>query len=111
MPKSSPSKRRVNAPAVQRCISRLNRARTLGRTGPCADAVIQAGIAHVVVAMEDPNPRVQGQGLAGLRAAGIRVELAPEAEQRARKLNEAFVHYMTTGQAAGATESSRDARR
>lgn len=68
-----------------------------GRTPPCADAVIEAGIARVVAAMEDPNPRVRGEGFAKLRAAGIQVDLAFEYEPRARKLNEAFVHFMTTG--------------
>ena len=42
-----------------------------GRTPPCADALIEAGIAHVVVPIEDPDPRVAGQGIARLRAAGI----------------------------------------
>jgi len=64
-----------------------------GRTPPCADAVIKAGIKHVVVAMRDPNPLVSGAGLAKLRAAGIEVhEGLLEAE--ARKLNEAFAKYI-----------------
>ncbi len=66
-----------------------------GRTGPCADALIAAGIARVVAAMQDPNPIVGGDGFRKLRAAGIAVEIAalPEAE----KLNEAFIHFMRTG--------------
>lgn len=68
-----------------------------GRTAPCADALIQAGIARVIAAMEDPNPEVKGRGFERLRAAGIEVELATGYEARARKLNEAFAHYMTTG--------------
>src|SRR5882757_3648695 len=46
-----------------------------GRTGPCADAVIAAGIRRVVCCMQDPNPLVAGQGFAKLRAAGIQVEV------------------------------------
>src|SRR5271167_2594273 len=42
-----------------------------GRTAPCADAVIAAGISRVICSMQDPNPRVSGQGFAKLRAAGI----------------------------------------
>ena len=68
-----------------------------GRTGPCADEVIRAGVGHVVVAMEDPNPQVRGAGLNRLRAAGVGVELATEYEATATKINEAFVHFMRTG--------------
>jgi len=64
-----------------------------GRTGPCADAVIAAGIARVVCCMEDPNPQVAGQGFAKLRAAGIEVEVGAF-EEEARKLNEAFAKYI-----------------
>ncbi len=68
-----------------------------GRTGPCADRVIAAGIKRVVAAIEDPNPRVAGQGFARLRAAGIEVELAPEYSEEAEALNEPFIHFMRTG--------------
>ena len=44
-----------------------------GRTGPCTEAIIAAGIARVVAAMEDPNPKTRGSGFARLRAAGIEV--------------------------------------
>lgn len=55
-----------------------------GKTGPCADALIKAGIAKVVIAIEDPNPRVAGQGITMLRAAGIEVAVgAGEAQARA----------------------------
>ncbi len=68
-----------------------------GRTGPCADVLIAAGIRRVVAAMEDPNPRVAGQGFARLRAEGVEVELAPEYADEAAALNEPFVHFMRTG--------------
>ena len=55
-----------------------------GRSPPCADAVIAAGIARVVSAIEDPNPEVAGQGHARLRAAGIAVDIGLCAEEAAR---------------------------
>ena len=67
-----------------------------GRTGPCTDAVIKAGIARVVTAMEDPNPIVGGNGHRQLRDAGVAVDLMPEFSARAAALNEAFVHFMRT---------------
>ncbi len=67
-----------------------------GRTPPCADALITAGIARVVVAIEDPNPLVAGQGLAKLRAAGIKVELGVLADE-AREMNRGFLHRMQHG--------------
>ena len=67
-----------------------------GRTPPCADAVIEAGIARVVASMEDPNPIVSGDGFRKLRAAGVEIEIDRETTAAARKLNEAFVHYMET---------------
>jgi diaminohydroxyphosphoribosylaminopyrimidine deaminase / 5-amino-6-(5-phosphoribosylamino)uracil reductase len=68
-----------------------------GRTGPCAGAVIAAGIQKVVVAMPDPNPQVAGQGISRLKAAGVEVELAPEFQEQAAGMNEAYVHFMKTG--------------
>ena len=47
----------------------------IGRTGPCTEALIRAGVAMVVVATEDPNPRVSGRGLARLREAGLGVRV------------------------------------
>ncbi|HXM09662.1 MAG TPA: bifunctional diaminohydroxyphosphoribosylaminopyrimidine deaminase/5-amino-6-(5-phosphoribosylamino)uracil reductase RibD [Terriglobales bacterium] len=67
-----------------------------GRTGPCVDAVLAAGIARVVCSMQDPNPRVAGQGFAKLRAAGIKVDLGLF-EAEARKLNESFAKYIQKG--------------
>jgi diaminohydroxyphosphoribosylaminopyrimidine deaminase/5-amino-6-(5-phosphoribosylamino)uracil reductase len=69
----------------------------VGRTGPCADALIAAGVSRVIAAMQDPDPRVAGEGFRKLRAAGIGIELAPEFAGEAEKLNEEFVHFMQTG--------------
>ena len=68
-----------------------------GRTGPCVDAIIKAGVRRVVAAMQDPNPLVGGHGLERLRQAGIEVEVAAEYTAAAEQLNEAFVHFMCTG--------------
>ena len=68
-----------------------------GRTPPCADAVIEAGVARVVAPLEDPNPQVAGAGFARLAAAGVEVERPAEFEARARYLNEAFAHHIRTG--------------
>jgi len=67
-----------------------------GRTPPCADALIAAGVARVVVAMQDPNPLVSGQGIVKLREAGIEVE-SGLMETVARDLNRGFVSRMTRG--------------
>ena len=67
-----------------------------GRTGPCADAVIAAGIGRVICSMEDPNPQVAGQGFAKLRASGIKVEIGLF-QAEARKLNESFAKYIRHG--------------
>jgi len=68
-----------------------------GRTGPCTESVIAAGIRHVVAAMEDPNPLVRGSGFARLRGAGVIAEIASEFTVEASQLNEAYVHFMRTG--------------
>lgn len=67
-----------------------------GRTPPCADALIDAGVTRVVVAMVDPNPLVGGRGLERLRATGIRTEYGL-LEDEARELNIGFVSRMTRG--------------
>ncbi len=64
-----------------------------GRTGPCADALIRAGIARVVVATTDPNPGVSGRGIERLRAAGILLTHGVLAEP-ARRLNDGFARYI-----------------
>ncbi|UCH35565.1 MAG: bifunctional diaminohydroxyphosphoribosylaminopyrimidine deaminase/5-amino-6-(5-phosphoribosylamino)uracil reductase RibD [Armatimonadota bacterium] len=67
-----------------------------GRTPPCAPRVCEASLARVVVASEDPNPKVAGAGIEALRQAGIEVEAGLLREQENR-LNEAYRKYMTTG--------------
>jgi len=67
-----------------------------GRTPPCTDAIVGAGLARVVAAMRDPNPVVDGRGLAKLRAAGIEVVEGLHAEEASR-LNEAFIKHVRTG--------------
>ena len=67
-----------------------------GRTGPCTQAIIDAGIARVVAAVKDPNPVVAGKGLARLKRAGIRVELGL-LRNRAAALNADFFKYITVG--------------
>src|SRR5215469_16505119 len=64
-----------------------------GRTGPCADAVIGAGIKRVVASTPDPNPRVSGRGFARLRAAGVQVA-SGILEEGASPLNDAFAKYI-----------------
>ncbi len=68
-----------------------------GRTGPCTQALIAAGVARVFAAMQDPNPRVSGEGFRQLTAAGIDVCLTEEFRADAERLNEAFVHFMKYG--------------
>ncbi|MFQ3610545.1 MAG: bifunctional diaminohydroxyphosphoribosylaminopyrimidine deaminase/5-amino-6-(5-phosphoribosylamino)uracil reductase RibD [Fimbriimonadales bacterium] len=71
-----------------------------GRTPPCTNAVIDAGIRRVVVGMQDPNPKVAGKGLQQLREAGIQVDLLPSEHPLVRELeqlNRAFLHRHRTG--------------
>lgn len=67
-----------------------------GKTPPCADRLIAAGVQKVVVAAEDPNPRVAGNGIRKLREGGIEVETGLLREE-AEKLNEMFNKYIVTG--------------
>ena len=64
-----------------------------GRTGPCSEALLAAGVARVVFAMEDPNPQVAGSGLERLRAAGVVID-GPLLEDDARALNPGFLKRM-----------------
>lgn len=68
-----------------------------GRTGPCCDALIAAGIGRVVASLQDPNPHVGGQGFARLRAAGVQVEVGAGAAQ-SRELNLGFLSRMVRRQ-------------
>ncbi len=67
-----------------------------GRTPPCAEALVQAGVARVVAAMQDPNPQVAGRGLARLQEAGIEV-VCGVLESQARELNVGFIKRMQYG--------------
>jgi diaminohydroxyphosphoribosylaminopyrimidine deaminase/5-amino-6-(5-phosphoribosylamino)uracil reductase len=69
-----------------------------GRTSPCADALLDAGVTHVVVALEDPDPHVGGRGLARLRERGLTVHVGPGAEAAARSLA-AYLHHRRRGRA------------
>jgi len=66
-----------------------------GRTGPCAEAIIAAGVQRVVAAMDDPNPANSGRGFERLRGAGVEV-FAGVCEDEARRLNEAFACWIRT---------------
>src|SRR5207237_1556300 len=66
-----------------------------GRTAPCADAVIKAGIASVVAAMRDPNPQVSGRGFDKLQSAGVDV-IEGVLRAEAQKLNDWFAKYVRT---------------
>ncbi len=67
-----------------------------GRTPPCTQAIIEAGIARVHLAVPDPNPQVSGRGRAGLESAGISTQ-SGERESEAREINEAYFKFITTG--------------
>ncbi len=78
------------------CLVTLEPCSHVGRTAPCADALIEAGVSRVVIAMEDPNPLVSGQGIQRLRAAGIRVDVGLYRDD-AKQLNPGFIKRMTKG--------------
>jgi diaminohydroxyphosphoribosylaminopyrimidine deaminase/5-amino-6-(5-phosphoribosylamino)uracil reductase len=68
----------------------------VGRTGPCTEALLAAGVARVVAGMRDPNPRVDGRGLKKLKARGVEVE-SGVLEAECLRLNRAYVKWVTTG--------------
>jgi diaminohydroxyphosphoribosylaminopyrimidine deaminase / 5-amino-6-(5-phosphoribosylamino)uracil reductase len=70
-----------------------------GRTGPCADALLGAGVERVVVALEDPDPKVAGAGIAKLRAGGVAVEVGAGADAASRQLAP-YLHHRRTGRAS-----------
>ena len=96
-PKSPPSKRRSNTPPIAirggTAYVTLEPCYITGRTPPCTDALIKAGLARVVAATIDPNPAVAGQGLDALRAAGIQVAVGA-CQAEARRLNEGFARWI-----------------
>jgi diaminohydroxyphosphoribosylaminopyrimidine deaminase/5-amino-6-(5-phosphoribosylamino)uracil reductase len=67
-----------------------------GRTAPCTDALIKAGIARVVAPIDDPNPKVSGKGFAHLRSAGLEVSVGLLSRE-VERLNEKYLHFMRTG--------------
>src|SRR5258708_6406989 len=68
----------------------------VGRTGPCTEALLAAGVREVVFGMSDPNPRVTGGGAARLRKGGVIVR-GGVLEAECRALNEAWIHFVATG--------------
>jgi diaminohydroxyphosphoribosylaminopyrimidine deaminase/5-amino-6-(5-phosphoribosylamino)uracil reductase len=67
-----------------------------GRTSPCTQAILDAGVSEVHIALLDPNPLVSGKGLKILKAAGIKTFVGQH-EERAREINEGYIKYITTG--------------
>jgi diaminohydroxyphosphoribosylaminopyrimidine deaminase/5-amino-6-(5-phosphoribosylamino)uracil reductase len=67
-----------------------------GRTPPCTESIINAGISEVNIAVADPNPKVSGNGIACLEAAGIKTNIGAY-EQKAREINEGYFKYIKTG--------------
>ena len=67
---------------------------------PCTEAVLRAGICHVVIALEDPDPRVDGGGIRQLKEAGLEV-ISGVLREEARQQNQAFLHRLRTGRPFG----------
>lgn len=65
-----------------------------GKTPPCAEALIKAGLKEIIIAMKDPNPLVNGKGIQKLKKAGLKIKTGV-LEKEARKLNEAYIKYIT----------------
>ena len=90
--RSTPERRR----AARQSTSRLSLARIFGKSPPCADALVRAGVSRVVSAMEDPNPPVNGRGHARLKEAGIAVEVG-EGAREAAEINAGFLLRLRAG--------------
>ena len=67
------------------------------RTASCSDAIIEAGVSEIYIGMKDPNPKVNGEGIGQLKAAGIKVHLLHEVFPEIFHLNEDFFKYIQTG--------------
>ena len=88
------SPRPASAPAARRSTAPSSPAATTGKTPPCADALVAAGVARAVVALGDPNPLVDGRGLSKLREGGVEVDLAEDRwGARAREQNAPFLKF------------------
>src|ERR1700751_5350795 len=68
-----------------------------GRTGPCVDAIVRAGVSRVIAPIQDPNPLVSGKRFERLRGSGIEVIRDDTHAPTAQRLNEPFIHFMKTG--------------
>ncbi len=85
---------------------------TTGRTGPCTEKIVAAGVAHVVAAMRDPNPAVDGRGFAALRQAGVEVTVDDgEWHELCELLNEPFARFVRTRTAVPDLQGGGVARR
>ncbi|ASJ10345.1 riboflavin biosynthesis protein RibD [Thermococcus sp. P6] len=89
------AKKRGNSPKGATMYVTMEPCSHRGKQPPCADRIIREGISRVVVAMEDPNPLVNGRGIRKLKSAGVEVRVGV-LEREARELNEVFIKYITT---------------
>jgi diaminohydroxyphosphoribosylaminopyrimidine deaminase/5-amino-6-(5-phosphoribosylamino)uracil reductase len=67
-----------------------------GRTPPCTEAIIKAGIKRIIYGMKDPNPRIAGKGLKKLAVAGVKI-IGPVLEKECKKINRPFIKWISTG--------------